>query len=138
MSGNGDEKFVGVAGIDGNLRNLLAVAKAEMCPGLAGISGFVNAIANGEIGAVQSFPAAEVNSVWIGERNRYRADGAGGLVVKERIPCAAEVVRLPYAAIHHADIKHAGLAGNAGNGLGASTTERANATPSERLQEIRI
>ena len=37
-----------------------------MRPGLAGVGGFVDAVADGEVGALQAFAAADVDDVGIG------------------------------------------------------------------------
>ena len=63
VPGNRDEEPVGIAGIDGHLGNLLAVAQAEVRPGLAGVGGLVDAVADGEVWPMQSFAAADVNDV---------------------------------------------------------------------------
>jgi hypothetical protein len=50
------EQPVGVPGIDGDLRNLLRVAQAQMRPRLPRISGLVDAVADGEIRARSPSP----------------------------------------------------------------------------------
>src|SRR5262249_18487438 len=65
MSGDSRKDLVGVMGINGELGNLLALAKPQGCPGLAGIGGFVDAVANGEVRAMQPFAAAHVDNVRI-------------------------------------------------------------------------
>ena len=117
---HGDEELVGIARIDGDLRDLLAVAQAEMRPRLAGVGGFVDAVAGGEIGTLQSFAAAGVDDVGIGGRDGERADGAGGLVVEDGVPGAAVIGGLPDAAVAHADVEDVGLPGDPLGGFGAS------------------
>ena len=92
MAENRDEEPVWIGRVDDDLRNLLAVAQAEVRPGLAGVGGFVHAVAGGEIGALQSFAAADVDDVRIGLRDRQRADRSGRLIVEDRRPDAAVVV----------------------------------------------
>src|SRR5205823_2900872 len=58
---DGDENAIGIARVNGDGTDLLAVAQAEMLPGLAGVGGFVDAIAGREVGAAQSFAAADIN-----------------------------------------------------------------------------
>ena len=99
MAEHGDEETIGVLGIDDDLRNLLAVAQAEMRPGLAGVGGFVDAVAGRQVGALQAFAAADVDDVRIRWRQRDRADRAGRLVVEDRNPGASVVGRLPDAAV---------------------------------------
>ena len=93
MAEHRDEDAVGIARIDGDLRDLLAVAQAEVRPGLAGVGGLVDAVADGEVGALQAFAAADVDDVRVRRRDRERADRAGRLVVEDRLPGAAVVGR---------------------------------------------
>ena len=58
-----DEKVVRILRIDRDLRDLLAVAQAEMRPGFAGIGRFVNAVADRKIRAMQTFAAADIDDV---------------------------------------------------------------------------
>ena len=113
MSGDRDEKAVGIARIDGHLGNLLAIAQAEVRPGLAAVGGLVDAIADGEVGTMQSFTAADVDDLRVGGRDGDGADRAGGLLVEDRLPGAAVVGGLPDAAVDRADVEDVGLAGNA-------------------------
>jgi len=78
MSRDRHQQFVVIAGIDGDLRNLLAVAQAEMCPGFARVDGFINAVAHGTVGPLQSLAAAYINHVRVGRRDSHRADRAVG------------------------------------------------------------
>src|SRR5436305_9981102 len=110
MPGHRGKYLIGIAGIDGELRNLLAVAQAEVRPGLARVGRFVNAVANRQVRPMQPLTAADIDNIGIGRGYGNRADGAGGLVVKDWLPGATVVVGLPYPAIAHADVKHAGLA----------------------------
>jgi len=41
----------------------------QMLPGLARVGGFVDAVADGEIGAAQAFSAADVDDIWIRGRD---------------------------------------------------------------------
>ena len=63
MAEDGDEEAVRIVRIDGDRRDLLAVAQAEVRPGLAGVGRFVDAVAGGEVGALQAFAAADVDDV---------------------------------------------------------------------------
>src|SRR6266851_4744459 len=135
MPGHGSEDLAGIARIDGELGNLLAVAEAEMLPSLAGVSGFIYAVANGEVRPVQTFTAADINNVGIRRCDCQGADGAGGLIVKDRLPCATVIVSLPDSAVANAYIEDAGLAGNAGDGARASATIGADGTPVQRLEQ---
>src|SRR5882724_349464 len=130
--------FIGIAWIDGQLRNLLTIAQAKMRPGLARVGGFVNAIADREIRPMQPLTTADINHVRVRRGYRYRADRAGGLVIKDRLPSAAVVVGLPHSAIAHADVKDVRLTGHTSDGPGASATVRADGAPVEGFQEIRV
>ena len=68
MAECGDEEAVRILRIDGNLGDLLGVAKAEVRPGLARVGRLVDAVADREVGARQAFAAADVDDV--------RVDGA--------------------------------------------------------------
>src|SRR6185436_15942605 len=46
MPGNGHEQPTGVAGIDGDVRDLLTVVQAEVRPGLTGVRGLIDAVSN--------------------------------------------------------------------------------------------
>src|SRR5207237_5152304 len=80
MSEHGSEQAVGVARVNDERRDLLPVAQAQMLPGLAAVAGLVNAIANGKIGPLQAFAAADIDDVRVRRGDAERADGSGGLV----------------------------------------------------------
>ena len=127
--------LVGIARIDGELRNLLAVAQAKVRPGLARVGRFVNAVADRQVRPMQPLTAADIDNIRVRRRYGNRADGAGGLVVKDRLPRATVVVGLPHSAIAHANVKHIRLAGHASDAAGASATVRANGAPVEGGEE---
>src|SRR5258708_38108253 len=113
MSGDRDKQFVRVARINGNLRNLLAIAQSEMRPSFSRISGLVNAIANGEIGPLQSFTAADINNVWIGKSNSHSSNRAGWLLIEDGSPSGPVIGGLPHATVANADVKDIRLARDA-------------------------
>src|SRR5579859_5505528 len=86
---------------------------------------------------MQPFAAAYVNYIRIRESDRHCSDRAGRLLVEDWCPGTAIVGRLPHAAVAYAHIKDVGLAGHAGDRLGASATEGANRPPVEGLKEVR-
>src|SRR5579884_2623328 len=104
-----------------------------MCPRLAAVGGFVNAIAGREIRPTQPFSAADINDVRIGWGKRERSDGACRLPIEDRRPCATEIVGLPNAAAVRRHEEHIRLVRNAGDRLCASGAERANAAPAQFL-----
>ncbi len=63
MAEDGGEDAVGIARIDDDLRDLLAVAKAEVDPGAAGVGRFVDAVADGEVGPLEAFARSDVDDV---------------------------------------------------------------------------
>ena len=136
VAGDGDEDAVGVAGIDGDLADLLAVAEAEVGPGFAAVGGFVDAVAGGEVGALQTFAAADVKGLGIAIGDGNGADGAGGLVVPDAVPGGSGVGGLPDAAVDCAKIEGCGLAGNSGEGAGSAGAHGADLTPAHVGEEL--
>ena len=114
-----------------------------MLPGLARVGGFVDAVADGEIGAAQAFSAADVDDIWIRGRDGEGSDGAGGLsvirlIIEDGIPGAAGVGRLPDSAVVGRHVEDVGLGGNAGDGDGASAAKGADGAPAEILEHSGI
>jgi hypothetical protein len=132
------EQVVGVARVHRQRRNLLAVAEAQVRPGLARVGGFVDAVAHRQIGALQALAAGHVDDVRIGGRHRDGADGAGGLAIEDRRPGAAVVVGLPDAAVDLAHVEQVGLAGYAGRGARPPAAERADVAPVQILEKIGV
>src|SRR5439155_12506463 len=92
----------------------------------------------GEIRALESFAAADVDDVGVGRRDRDGADGSGRLVVEDRRPDAAVIRRLPHAAVHGGDVEDVGLRRDAGCGFRAPAAERPDVAPAELLEEVRL
>ena len=138
MAEDGDEEAVGVARVDGDHRNLLAVAQAVVRPALAAVAGAIDAVAGGEVGALQALAAADVDDVGVRRRDGDGADRAARLVVEDRRPDAAGVVGPPDAAVVHADVEDVRLAGDADRGDGASAAERADAPPAQLLEKLGV
>ena len=101
------------------------------------VGGLVDAVAVGEIGPLQALAAADVDDVRVGRRDGEGADGAGRLVVEDRLPGAAVVGGLPDAAVVDADVEDVGLAGHAGGADGAAAAERADHAPAQAGVERR-
>ena len=129
MPGDRDEKAIGIARVNRHLRNLLAVAQPEMRPGRAGIGGLVDAVADRQIGTMQSLTAGDVDDVRVGGRNFNGADRAGRLLIEDRLPGPPEVVGLPDSAVHRADVEDVRLAGNARDGARAATAKWTDVAP---------
>jgi len=83
MTGNGGKNFIGIARINGELRNLLALAKAKMRPGLACVGGFVDAVADGEVRPVQPLTAPDINN--------FGSDGATAIAPIDPVGCWSKI-----------------------------------------------
>src|SRR5260370_40621378 len=106
---DGNEHAIRIFGIDEDCGDLLRIAETEVLPGPSGISRFVDAVAGGEVRALQPFAAAYVDDVGIGRRNGDGADRARVLIVEDRLPGAARVRGLPYAAVNPRHVQNIGL-----------------------------
>ena len=106
-----------------------------MRPRLAAVGGFVNAVADGKIGALQAFAAAHIDNFGIRRRDRQCAYGSGGLVIEDRRPYVAVVCGLPDASIYRRHIKNIGRAGEAAHRDRAASTEGTNHAPAHILIE---
>ncbi len=100
-----------------------------MRPGFSRVGRFVNAIARRQVRTLQSFAAANVNNVRIGRSHRQRADGAGRLVVENRIPRVPEIRGLPDAAVDGRHVENVRLVRHAGDRHSAASAERPDAAP---------
>src|SRR5208282_6501588 len=109
------------------------VAQAEMSPSLACVSGFVYAVADGEIGAMQTLSAGDINDVGIGRGNGNGADRLRGLVFENGTPGPAVVVRLPNPTVYLANVENVGLAGDSSSGAGAAASKWAHHAPVQVL-----
>ena len=119
----------GFVRIDFDIGDHLRIAQAQVRPGLAGVGGFVHAVASGQIGADDAGAGADIDHVGIGGRHGDGADGAGRLVIEQRNPGGAEVGGAPDAAVVEADIEDVGLAGHAGKRARASGAGRPDGSP---------
>src|SRR5229473_4217189 len=139
MALGGDENAVGIFRVDEDRGDLLRVVEVlQMRPGFSSVGRFVDTIAGREIGALQSFAAADIDDVRIGRSNGESADGAARLVVENRIPSVAEIGGLPDAAVDGGHVENVGLVRHAGDGNGAASAERADAAPAHFGIELLI
>src|SRR6267143_6625808 len=130
MAFGGDKDTVWIFRIDKYRGDLLGVAKVlHVRPGFTGVGGFMNSVAGGEVRALQSFAAADVNNVRIGWCDGESADGAGGLIVENRTPGVAEIRGFPDTAVDGGHVEHIGLVRHARDGHGAASAEWADAAP---------
>src|SRR4051794_30510127 len=114
--GDGGINHVGVGGIDGHLRDGLAVevAGADEGPGCAGVGAFQYAAAVEGEGRIVGFTGAGVDDVCVTRGNGDRAGGEGGLRVSKRNPGGSTVDGFPDAATCRAGIDHPGIGGIGG------------------------
>jgi len=137
MAFGGDEEAVWILRIDENRRDLLGVAKVlHVRPGFTRVGGFIDSVAGGEIRALQSFAAADINNVRIGRGDGESADGAGGLIVENGIPGVAKSVVFPDAAVDGGHVKHIGLVRDAGDATVAASAEGPDAAPSAFRRKV--
>ena len=138
MPGNRDQDTIRIARVNRDLRNLLSITQPKMCPGLSGVDGFVEAIADGQIRPLQSLAAANVDDVRIGKRYRNAADRTSRLIVENRSPGAAVIGGLPHAAVYLRDVENVRLRRHPRDGARAPTTIRADAAPVKRAEQAGI
>src|SRR6185503_9660377 len=94
--------------------------------------------AGGEVGPLQPFAAADVEDVGIRGSDGDGPDGAGGLVVEDRRPGAAVVVRLPDPPIAHADLEDSWTVRDARRRFRAAPAMGADHPPAHLAQEAGI
>src|SRR5437588_6869669 len=130
MTGDGDEKPIRISRIDRELRNLLSIAQSQMGPGFSGVSRFVDAVADGQIGSMQTFAAADVNHVWIRSRHGDGANRTGWLIIEDWLPGPPVIGRLEDAAIDLGHVKCVRLRRDAGDRVRSAAAERPDIAPS--------
>src|SRR5215469_16678850 len=133
-----DKHTIGILRVDDDRRNLLRIAEPNVRPGLPCVRRFVNTVANGKIGTLQSFPASHVNNVGIGWSNSQRAHRARGLVIKDRVPHIAEIAGLPHTSIHRRHIENTRLVRHSCDRNGAASAERSDASPAHLGKQLRV
>src|SRR5262249_20200797 len=138
MTERGHEHAIRVARIDDDVRDLLGVAQTEMRPRLAAVGGSVDAVADRQVGTRDAFAAADVHDAGIGRRHPNRADRSGRLLVEDRPPRPAEIVRLPDAAVDEAGIEDARLARHADDRLRPPPAQRPDVAPAQLAEELSI
>ena len=135
---HGHQQAVGIARVDRDLRDLPALAQAEVAPGASAVRRLVDAVARGEVGPLQPLAAADIDDVGIGGGDGDGADGAGGLVVEDGRPGAAVVVRLPDAAVADADVEDVRAVRDARGRLGPPSSVGADHAPAQLTQQAGI
>ena len=107
----------------------LRIAQADVAPGGAAVGGFVDAVAEGNVGAHVCFAGADVDGLRVGGRDGDGADGGGRFGVEDGAPGAAGVFRFPDAAADCAEKIGVGIAGDAERRQDAATAEGTDHAP---------
>ena len=87
---------------------------------------------------MQPFATGYVDNVWVRRCNGDGADGLRGLGIKDGVPRPAEIVTLPHTAVDLPDVKHIWLARHTGRSAGSSPSKRADLTPMELRNPLRV
>ena len=138
MTGDSNEESIRISRIDRDLRNLLSIAQSQMRPGFSRVGRFVNAVADGKIGSMQTFAAADINDIRIGNRHGDGTDRTGWLIIKDRLPGSPVIGRLENAAIDLRHVKDIWLRGNAGDRARSTAAEWSDVAPSQRARKTLV
>jgi hypothetical protein len=114
------------------------IAQADVRPGLAGVCGFVYAVALGDVRTHVRLAAADVEDFRIGRRKRERADRADALAIEDRLPGTAGIAGLPHAAVDRTEIEMPRVPGDTGGGEHAAGAERPDRAPVQVLEQARV
>ena len=87
---------------------------------------------------MQTFAAAHIKNVRIGNRYRDGADRPGWLIVENRLPGSSVIDCFENATVDLPHVKDVRLGRNAGDGVGTTTTKRADIAPTQRAIKARI
>src|SRR5439155_9583751 len=112
-------------------------AQAHVLPRLAAVGRFVDAVAGGQVGPLQTLAAADVDDVGLGRGDGERADRSGRLVVEDRLPGPSGIRGLPDAAVVDTDVEDVRLAGHSRGADGAAAPEWADHPPTQAGIEVR-
>src|SRR4029078_7760012 len=88
-----------------------------------------HAVADRQVRALNPFPAADVDDVWIRGRDDDRSDGTMGRLTEKWLPRAAGIRGLPAAAVTHTYIEGVRLARMSSRALRAAGSWRAGVAP---------
>src|SRR4051812_9272939 len=108
-----------------------------MGPGLAGVGGLVDTVANREVRPVKSLAASDVNDVRIRLRNCDSADRPCRLIVEDRHPRAAGIVRFPYTAVHRRGVERMRLRRHTDQSTRAASSQGADTAPMQHRRYVR-
>ncbi len=138
VSHGGHQNHVGIVRIHDDLRDMARILETDVHPGLATVHGFVDTVAVGDIAAQARLAGTHIDDVGIGRRDRNRADGLRGLIVKQGLPVLAAIDGFPDTAGDRTEIKDAGLPDHARDGLYPTAPERPDQTPLQSGQRLAI
>src|SRR5262245_12770032 len=110
---------------------MLRIAQPDVPPCLSAVGGLVHAVAVGQVRTEVGFARTDIDHVGIRGRDGESTDRRDRLTVKDRLPGFASIGRLPYASADRAEVIDIGLAGDTGDGVAASTTERPDHPPAQ-------
>src|SRR5579859_4374171 len=134
----GHEDAVCVMRIHQDPSDLARIAQSNLLPGFSRLRGLVHPISNGNGRTHVRFPGTYINDVGVRWRRSNRSNRGNRLRVKNRLPCAACVVRFPNAAAHTSKIVGVRLPSHASDRQHASATKRSNRAPTQLLEKLRI
>ena len=124
-----------VSRVNPNAGDLARIAQADVGPGLAGVHGFVDAVAEADLGADIGLAGAHVENIRVGGRHGNRSDGGDALLVEDRRPHRAGVGGLPNSAAYGAEVESHGIARDASDGRHAPTAKRTDHAPLQLVIE---
>src|SRR5229473_4791832 len=119
---------VWIRGMNHDAANSPGFLQPHVGPGLAGVSGFINPVAHHvAVADDPGFTGSRPDYTWIGRGNGERADGSGGLLIKDGRPTIAPIDRFPNAAGCRTGVIRARIsrdAGNRGDAISHSRTHK--------------
>ncbi len=116
------ENFIRVGRMHNESPDLLHIAQAYMLPVFAAVGRFENAIAHGQVRAVQAFAGSDINNVWLGRRDGDITNGTRWRFIEDRTPGSTIVICFPDTTVVDAHKKDVWLRRNA---YGTNRTTRA-------------
>ena len=116
--------------------DLPAIAQPDIAPGLACIGGFVDAIAERNVGAHVSLPRTRIQDVRVGNGQFQCSYGRDGLTVEDGSPGLPGVAGFPDSPAYRAEIVGGG-ARNPGGSQGTAAAMRSNGSPVHAAEHFR-
>ena len=132
-----DVDEVRILGVDGDLRDIIALFQAGPGPGLSGVGGLPDAVAVGAGAGVHGLPCAEIEDVGIGRRDRQIAHAHVAVLVENGLERDSRVLGFPEAAAGRENVVGDGLAAGHGEfGDPAREIDRTDPAPGELVEVI--